>query len=248
MELSEFFDSYSRQARLQPALLVLFPLFIGVATWVPALYELATGLVSLGVACGAVVYLAHVSRALGRKVELALFTCWGGKPTTLWLSHSDCNLDVQTKARYHAFLAEHIYGWAPPSPEDELRNAQAAAVSYESAVRWLREKTRNRKKYYLVFRENISYGFRRNLYGLKRLGIFLALLCVAGNSCAIYHDVSKVTATIKPEGVASLALSLVLVGGWCTVVRISWVRDAADGYARALLASCDQIRSEDANR
>ena len=241
MNLTDLFDTYSRQARLQPALLVLFPLFVTIAVWVPALYQAATGLVGLAVACGAVAYLAHLSRALGRKVEPRLYANWGGKPTTLWLSHSDPSLDAQTKVRYHAFLENHINGWIAPTSEEEARDIQAAEIAYDSAVRWLRENTRDRERYDLIFKENVSYGFRRNLYGLKSVGLSLGLLCAAGNGSALYYTSCVTGAAIKPEGLASLVLNLALVVGWIAVVRESWVKDSADGYARALLAACDKI-------
>ncbi len=85
----------------------------------------------------------------------------------------------------------------------------------------------------------MSYGFRRNLYGLKPIGLTLGLLCIAGNAGTLYHAVFVTGGPIPPPGVASLALSLVAVAGWLWVVRQSWVRDGADGYARALLAACD---------
>lgn len=245
MDLGDLFDTYSRQARLQPALLALFPMFVTVAVWVPALYDFAAGLVGLAIACGAVVYLAHIARSLGRKAELRLNDSWGGKPTTLWMTHGDRNLDPQTKARYHALLSDRIDGWSAPSPDDEARDPGGAEASYDSAVRWLREATRDRKRYGLVFKENVSYGFRRNLYGLKPIGLSLALLCVAGNAGALWHAIFIAAAgAIPPVGVASLALSIATAAGWILVVRPSWVRDAADGYARALLAACDQIGAD----
>ena len=244
LEMDDLLDTYSRQARLLPALLVLLPLFVAIAIWVPELYDLASGLLGLATACGAVVYLAHLSRALGRKVEPHLYSNWGGKPTTLWLSHDDPNLDALTKARYHAFLRDHIDGWVPPSFEEESRDFHASEIAYESAVRWLREKTRNRKRYALIFKENVSYGFRRNLYGLKPVGLSLGLLCLAGNSSAFYHSFFVTTSAIRPDGLASLVFNLFVVAGWLAVVRQSWVKDGADGYARALLAACDQISSD----
>ena len=244
MDLSDLFDSYSRQARLQPALLTLFPLFVSAAVWFPVLYELAVGLASLAIACGAVVYLAHIARALGRKAEQRLFTSWGGMPTTLWLSHGDDNLDAQTKARYHTFLMGHIPGWVAPSLEDEATDRQSAEIAYESAVRWLRENTRDRKQYSLVFKENVSYGFRRNLYGLKPAGLWIASLSVAGNVWVLYQTSLDASLATNSPGVGSLILSLAVVGGWTIGVRPSWVKDSADGYARALLAVCDQIQNK----
>ena len=224
---------------------MLFPLFVTVAVWTPAVYTRAVSLVSLAVACGAVVCLAHIARALGRNVERALFANWGGQPATRWLSHSDGNLDAQTKARYHGFLTRHMDAWVAPSPTDELQDNRKADIAYESAVRWLREKTRDRKRYRLVFEENVSYGFRRNLYGLKPVGLVVGSLCLVSNYLALNGVISNTTAAIGP-GLGGLALSLAVLICWIVVVRPTWVRDSAEAYARALLATCDQSGGGDA--
>lgn len=243
MNPEALFDKYSLQARVLPALLVLLPFFITLAIWVPQVYELAVGLTSLALASGALLLLAHIARSLGRKTEQHLFKKWGGKPTTLWLSHSDNKLDIHTKARYHGFLTEHVDNWTAPSPEEESKDPCAARIAYDSAVKWLLERTRDQEKFSLVFKENISYGFRRNLLGLKILGLTLTILCSIGNAWAVCTKSLNPEELLRPEGIASFAFSLVMVTVWAFVVRPSWVRDAADGYARALLAACDRIGS-----
>lgn len=160
--LASYFDTYSLLARLQPALLALCPAFFSASVWIPGLYDRATILISLAAACGLVAFLAHVSRARGRKVQPCLYRKWGGEPTTRWLSHDDERLDPLTKARYHAYLERCVDGWKAPSSEDESGDPDAARMAYESAVRWLREETRDGPGSRLVFKENVSYGFRRN--------------------------------------------------------------------------------------
>ena len=103
MDLGDLFDTYSLRARLQPALLPLFPLFVTIAVWVPGLYHTGAGLAGLATACGVTVLLAHVARERGRRAEIRLFNEWGGKPTTIWLRHSDGNLDDHTTRRYHTW-------------------------------------------------------------------------------------------------------------------------------------------------
>ena len=241
MKFFDLFDTYSRQARLQPALFVLFPLFITIAIWLRPLYDMAASLVGLAVACGAIIFLAHLSRSFGRKVETRLFAEWGGKPTTTWLLHNDCNLDAHTKARYRAFFTNHVPDWTAPSQEDESTDYDAVSAAYDSAVRWLREATRDRSKFDLVFRENVSYGFRRNLYGLKMLGLVVSITCVAGNIGALCYDYFSTFSKIEPAGLVSLVISVVITVGWFVIVRQTWVRDSADSYTRALLAACDQL-------
>ena len=248
MNLSDIFDSYSRQARLQPALFVLFPLFITTAVWARPLYDAALALVGLAVACGAVVYLAHLSRSLGRNAENRLYEEWGGKPTTIWLSHQDTNLDPMTTARYHSFLSQYVPGWRAPDADEERKDFGKVSSLYDSAVRWLRENTREKSRFKLIFQENVSYGFRRNLYGLKKMGLFVSISCLLANVVTIYSNYMDDTTGSDVVGWASLAVCALVLLSWICVIKKSWVRDAANGYARALLASCDQLAYEDANR
>ena len=237
--MASFLGTYGLQARIQPALLALLPVFFTAVVWVPELYDWAVGLIGLATACGVLVVLSHISRLLGRQVQPKLYANWGGKPTTRWLFHSDGNLDPETKTRYHAFLTQRVRNWVAPSPEEEPRDPKTAEVAYESAVRWLQEQSGNSPRHSLVFKENVSYGFRRNLFGLKPIG-----LTVAG-ACAVYNATLKAGQQLPTVGIASLLLSILAVALWLGIVRDGWVRDAADGYARALLAVCDQLAPEE---
>src|SRR5271165_4313391 len=48
---------------------------------------------------------------------------------------------------------------------------------YQSGVRWLLNHTRpaDNKKFDLLFRENVAYGFRRNALGTKPIGILISV-------------------------------------------------------------------------
>lgn len=238
--MTDFLDTYSRQARLFPALIALLVLFVTIAAWVPNLYDFAAGIVGLFIASGVTVLFAHVVRSMGRKIESELYSSWGGKPTTLWLRHKDSHLDAVTKSRYHATLSRLIGRWNAPTEIMETQDPESSDVIYDSAVRWLREKTRDRKHYPLVFKENVSYGFRRNIYGIKPIGITLAIVCTIGNIGALYYHITYSSAEIPMQGIGSFVLSILFVVGWICIVKRDWVRDAADAYARALLAYCDQ--------
>lgn len=240
MNFPGFFDPYGRQARLQPALLAFFPLFLTCAVWFPALYEFATGLVALAFACGFTVALAHFSRARGRAVEASLFTLWGGKPTTIWLRSRDSSLDAYTKARYHSFFEENIQGWTRPTIAEEKNTPEDSDLRYETAVKWLLENTRDTTKYPLVFKELVSYGFRRNVFGLRFTGISIGLLSVFVNITPLsFFVISDQWFFVFPSGIFSLLVCASVSAGWIFIVRPSWVRDAANAFAKALLAVCD---------
>lgn len=242
MELGELFDAYSLRARLQPALLTVFPAFVTVAAWLPALYQTAVGLIGLATACGVTVFLAHVARERGRVTEKRLFAAWGGKPTTIWLRHRDSNLDPHTKDRYHEFLSSGLRDWRAPTHDEERLDPIAADSRYDTAVRWLLEYTRDKSRFPLVFKENVSYGFRRNLRGLRSIGWTFAVTCIIANALPLWCEYILG----KPSnlgGAASLTVSVIVTLAWMFFVNDRAVKDAADAYARAFLSSCDSLHS-----
>ena len=232
-------DKYGFQARLRPALLSLFPVFVTVAVWAPALYEIAGSLVGLAVACGLMVACSHFARMRGRTIQDRLVKEWGGLPTTLWLRQSDAHLEIETKQRYFDFFEKNVPNWIPPTPEEEAADPDRADSRYASAVRWLLEYTRDTKQYPLVFTENISYGFRRNALGLKSVAIILALASIGYSAGMLYGaTLGAILANQFPQ-LAVGVVSFLLLLWWTFGVTKSWVRDAADAYAKALLSACD---------
>ena len=237
------FDSYSIAARLLPALIALVPVIVTTAVWTPALYDLAYGILVPSIEGALAFLLMHIARSLGQRAERRLFDKWGGKPTSRWLLRSDGKLDELTKTRYRRYLEEHIDGWEAPSQADEETDGQGAMATYDSAVRRLREATRDRRDrphFSLVFTENVSYGFLHNLYGLKWLGALIASLCVLFCAGGLFLTVSVDgnLDSILP-GAGSLVFSVGMTIVWLAFVNQRRVRGAADSYARALLAVCD---------
>jgi hypothetical protein len=199
------------------------------------------------IGCGVLFLLANGVRQLGRKKEQQLFTEWGAIPTTQWLRHCDQNLDPVTKARYHAFLMSKIVGLALPTAEGEKGNKEAADDQYRSATKWLLEQTRDTRRFALLFNENINYGFQRNTLALKPIGVAISVAALlvtlwVGNirlGTAEFSD----TSVVVSFGAAVLAFIL-----WIPVVTPAWVKDAANAYARAFLASCDSLAKSASDR
>lgn len=240
LDFTNLFDRYARKARLYPALLTLFPVFVTVLILFPMVYEsIGSAIVSLAIGCGVLLFLASIARYLGRKKEQQLYELWGGKPTTLWLRHSDGNLDAVTKQRYHAFLSKNISGLKLPTPSEETANPISADDYYESAVKWLLEYTRDKKKYPLVFEENINYGFHRNILALKPIAIAINLLCIGYILLSIYLQHHMLTFTdVRDVGALPVPLAMLLF--WVFMVSPDWVKSIAYAYSRALFASCDK--------
>lgn len=232
-----FLNEYERRARLYPALIVLAPIIIFLYFIVPQVRE--NTFISIIIALGLIDLLAVVSRYIGKRKEKALFTLWGGPPTTRFLRHSDDNIDPVTKKRYHEFLSESLPHSKIPTAKKELENPKFADIVYESSVRWLREKTRDIKCYPLVFRENTTYGFCRNLWALKEISISLLSATSLLNSYLAYIKYRLDIFKINYDFWLISLICLVLLLLWLFVIRKPFVQKAADGYARALLAVCE---------
>ena len=257
VDLSKLFDSYSRQARLFPGLLTLFPIILTAIALFPRLVTSSWGatLVTIGTSCGLLYGLSVLSRSRGKAVEKRLLAEWGGWPTTIWLRHREEHLPGPVLARYHAFLAKHVPFFVIPSAQQESLDPKAADAMYASAVKWLSERCRG-KAFPLVEKENAEYGFRRNLRGLKPIGITACLVALLISTLAIawrYDAVMpaiaslsmpsllKALAAIKPAALGAICIDLAALLAWIAIVRDGWVRDAGDQFARALLACCDTL-------
>lgn len=147
--VSAFGDRYDRNARLKPALLMLLPALVAiVALYHDALGALGT-IVTLVGGCGLPFLLADFSRSSGVAQEPEMWKSWGGAPSTQLLRHADSIVDPVSKARYHGFLAEKI-DTKFPTPAAEKQNPEDADVVYASATKWLRDATRDEKKFRLL--------------------------------------------------------------------------------------------------
>jgi len=117
---------------------------------------------------------------------------------------------------------------------------------YNSAVKWLLEYARDKKKFDLVFKENVSYGFRRNMSGMRPIGIIVALAVVVFGVIGLAEYLHDLPSLLKEKGphLGALTFSVLMLLWWIFGATTNWVRDAADAYARALLAVCEKNEPE----
>jgi hypothetical protein len=243
IDLGRLFDSYNRQARLYPALIIIFPLVLLMLAWFPALQTpLGIG-ASLACSFGILLWLSQIARDGGKREEPMLYSRWGGKPSVALLRHRDNRIDRNSKARYRAFLETRVPGLRLPSEKVEAANPAAADEAYESVTAWLLTQTRDTKRFALIFQENISYGFRRNLLGLKRAGVTLSLIAGTASTFVLGYRylVDGQIPQIEPLLATLIAWCLFIC--WLAIVRPTWVRIPADAYGRQLLAACDSLQT-----
>ena len=246
VSVTQLFDPYGRQARLYPALIAIFPVALLIDAWFPALWSTWGALVSLASSCGLVLLLSQIARDRGKRREGDLYKAWGGKPSMVLLRHSDLRIDDHTKARYRAFLQAQLPKLALPTAEEERADPERGDMAYESVTAWLLTQTRDTKIFSILFRENISYGFRRNLWGLKPLGVAIAIVATCVSTTVIVYQYLMGHSVPAPEVLTVTALVWLLVIFWFAVVSPSWVRLPADAYGMQLLAACDTLNSSKA--
>ena len=211
-------DPYERKARAIPGLLVALPLLVPLLCVYGAKHPVRTGVIGLLGGCGAISALASVARGRGKKLEESLVKKWGGMPTTIALRHRDKFLDSVSTQRYHTAITAKL-GIAMPTAEEESADQDKADDTYIGATKRLRELTRSNKQ--LLLKENIAYGFHRNMLAMKPVGI---LSCLLGIVYGLL--IAKVLQVIPPHfypghladpGLAAgltLLISLALLAAW----------------------------------
>ena len=181
-------DRYNREARVVPALLALAPAVLALFVWLPTLREFGPALVTFIGFFGGLIWLSHLARQCGADVEWRIFKNKNSFPTTVLLQHDETDpapkefsLKPTQKEAYKKYLSElNPYLTFPADAGEEQRDPSAARGRYEQAIEWLREMTRDSKKFPLVLEENIAYGFSKNLRGMREIALWCAGTGLAG--------------------------------------------------------------------
>jgi len=92
------FDAYTFQARLRPALLVVMPFGLIIASLFPAKLLTEGVLLGLATTCGFTALLSELGRDAGKKKQDGLWKSWGGAPSTRMLRHRDETLAPLTRS------------------------------------------------------------------------------------------------------------------------------------------------------
>lgn len=234
--LDQLTDKYNRVARLTPALLLSLPLIVLAILAIPAVVTVWGKLVALLAASGLLFAVSQVVRDRGWRVENALFESWGGMPTTVMLRWSSSTTTAPVRRR-HQLIRKHL-GIDLPDADRERADPHEADEEYSIATGVLRERTRDSARFPLVLNELTAYGFRRNLYACRPLGVAASLAAIV------------LTVTLPWLGIISLGWKqqALLAGfdvAWlfaCLLLpRPAWVRRAAERYARQLFLSLESF-------
>ena len=225
-----------------PVLGTLFPAALLVICIFPEKFigwGLITGLIAYS---GLTILLGQLGRDLGYNLEPTLFKSWGGAPAETALNLDKTWLNKTTVKRAHDSLDEMI----PGGPHD-----WADAETIESVVNWLFANTRHIQ---LVNQENINYGARRNLYGLKPVALTIVCVSIAivllmtgfplpaeNVSLNDYHEWWK---NMPPATMMTLILDAIALFIWIFVIKRGWVHLAAKALSKQIVMATDKIYAE----
>jgi hypothetical protein len=224
-------DTYTRRARVAPAVIACLPamLLVGVS-----IIDLNTAGSAVGVivgTCGIVV--SSLVRGEGLRIQPDLWRSWGGPPTTQRLRWN--GNDSEVVARRHRHI-EVVTGGALPSITEENEDPDRADRRYANSVEVLREKTRG-PQFAPLASENAEYGFRRNCLGIRRFAVGLALVVAVASIGLILLDGSG-------RFWADAGVAFASAFSWWRFVTLGWVRSAAERYADRLLEAAAGLSAE----
>lgn len=233
--LGRAFDSYALIARMTPTVLLLAPPSTTVVAMSPTLASEAGWAVVAAIAIAVVLLVSQFVRDAGRRKETELITIWGSPPTVLALRHfsSEGQRDVVDLHRLVAAAANCEL----PTIEEERWDPALVDRRYEAAITTLREKTRAVDAFPTIAAANATYGFRRNLLGVRPLGIGISALGLAVSVGALTNPSYFSGASIAMLAL-SAATSACLLAAWLWQIDEEWVRIAADDYSKNLLNAC----------
>lgn len=231
------FDRYNRLARVLPVYITIAPIALALTATLPHGLDLPIG----GAAAIVFVPLAYlagqVGADFGKRLERCLWLKWGGAPTTRFLRHLNSEFNQITRERIHEKLRG--LGLQVPSAGEQEQDVRAADLYYESCTEELIRRTRDKGQFPLVFKGLTEYGFRRNLLGLKPLGLPIAALALLACLWSAVGDWDPANPPAVAVGAALLTSGLLL--SWLAWVNDKAVKIAADRYARFLLEAALEL-------
>ena len=234
---------YTLYARAFPVYITIMPIVLVLVPILPEGFDW-----KLGGASGIVLLpLSYLCRQIGgdtgKQREKFLWKKWGGPPTTRFLRHENSEFNSITRDRIYDTFRN--LGFYVPSHEEQVQNPEKAENSFESCVFELRRRTRDNNQFPRIFQELRDYGFRRNVFALKPMGLTLTVISFCICLAMAIYDWS----TEKQYGAALVPcfINFGLILTWLLFFTEKAVKLTADRYARFLLEAALDLEIEDVN-
>lgn len=234
----KFFDAYTIRARIFPALIAGLPTLVLPFILVPWDRLGASAAIATVMSLVLLYAFSDVARRCGLRVERKLGT---RSTPELWFRANPAIPEL-TKDRFRAFVATML-GNPAPSEQDEMNQPERAKDFYLAAGDWLRDKTRDRKRFPILFDELMTYGFRRNLLGLKYVSLVMNA-CVAGfcgATLALSLPYVSTISHLEEKAVAVLVVVVLHSLYMAAAVGKAAVQDASITYGKQQILSCEVL-------
>ena len=250
-----FADLYTFRARIQPALAVALPLGFLMFALLPEHHFFVTAFFGLLGAAGGTAVLAQLGRDRGFRKQDELWDSWGGAPTTRLLRHSHIPGDPELSESLRQEI-EEWWGKPLPTEEEETSNPESADARYREVTLALQAATRDRSKFELVFAENVNYGFRRNMWGLKLWGLPMAVsLALVAWALFVLTVWGRPwpdpwwNVLVNPDSIAVIRFAVAVANSafaifWLFWAKPSWIKPVAEKYAKQLMESVRTLRED----
>ena len=228
-------DVYNTKARIAPILAVVALPVLSICLFVEKSPD--SSWLAPPIALVALWMLMSVlGRSRGKALEKGLFKKWGGSPTLQMLRYKSSTLPREQLIAIHSHFAK-ASNVRLPDAAAEAHDSGKADVSYDAITAYLRDATRDRKVFPLVFDELCNYGFVRNLFGLRPFGVALGIVMALAIGCW-FTWIHPSNADIRVIAIAMNCLSSII---WLLWPTESTMRQVADSYAQKLINAGLQI-------
>ena len=214
--------------------------------WCPSAKTIMGGTLTILISFGVMTFISALISNLGNKLQRKLFDLWGGAPTTLIIRHTDELLDKYTKVRYHQWLEGKMTDLKMPSLENETNDPKDADHKYRSATNFLREFTRDKNKFAVIYNDNVTYGFSRNLLSIRNFGLLVSTLSAVINAYFLWSLFENGTDGASDSVMNSLFLgagagvtAVLFMFAFAFVVNEDFVKERAFRYAKSLYEACE---------
>lgn len=240
--IEKFIDEYELKARIAPGLIVVLPALVDLIYLVPVLGNwpvfAAGGIITLVLLYG----LGHVIRAEGQQLEPELWKQWGGPPSTRLMRSNDTFFGAELKNAIRSAVTQE-FSITLPTPVEEKKDPSGSDKEIADAFGRVRGFLRRSDPAGVWQKNNIEYGFCRNLLGGRMLWASVA----AGSTVvAFWHAATSHSGFLNPAVLVS-CISLICAGyvGWRVLPKAT--KRIAERYAELAWTTFLQV-SKDRNR
>lgn len=228
-------DLYNAKARIAPVIAVIAIPALSVCLFVKPSLD-STWLAPPIVLASLWTLVSVLGRSRGKALEKKLFEKWGGSPTLQMLRFRSTGIPHDQLAAIHKHMSRECHVQVPDKALEESKPIESDAI-YEAITTHLRDATRDRKVFPLVFDELCNYGFVRNLFGLRPFGVAVGIVMALAIGCW-FTWIHPSNADIRAIAIAMNCLSSIIWLFWPTE---STMRQVAESYAQKLINAGLQI-------